>query len=135
MSEGAAAAPGPPPAAMPRSSINNNTRPTPPNTSTTTMALPHSTGLQSAASDVTILCGGMRVQAHSSVLTAQSSRFAAMLSMTPKQTALANLPMRHVSRIKALKPLVMIVQCLYVILVHAVFAVMALLPPPKGRYV
>jgi hypothetical protein len=131
MSGGAAAALGPPPSAMPRSFVNNNTRL---NTSTTTMALPNSSSLQSTASNVTILCGGMRVQAHSSVLAAQSSRFAAMLSMTPKQTALANLPMRHVRRIKALKPLVLIVQCLYVILVHAVFALMALLPPPKGRY-
>lgn len=56
---------------MPRSLVTNtHTRLTPPNnTSATTMALPHSTSLQSAASDVTILCGGMRVQAHSSVRT------------------------------------------------------------------
>lgn len=60
-----------------------------------------------------------------------------MLTMTPKQTALASLPLRShgVARVKALRPLVLLVQCLYVLLVHAVFAVMALLPPPKGRYV
>lgn len=95
-------------------------------------AKPHANAL-SAVSDVTLLSGGMRVHAHKSILSAQSVKFARLLSMSPKEVALADIPLQGLKKYTLLLPLLLMVEVLYLTLVQIVFALMQFVPHGKGR--
>lgn len=90
-------------------------------------------GTTSAVSDVTLLCGGMRVHAHKSVLSAQSIKFAKLLAMTPKEVALADIPLGGLKKYTLMLPLLLCIEVVYLTLVQIVFALMQLLPVGAGR--
>jgi len=92
-----------------------------------------STGMTSAVSDVTLLCGGMRVHAHKSVLSTQSTKFAKLLSMSPKEVAMADVPLAHLKKYTILLPILLFLEVLYLALVQAVFSIMQFVPRGGGR--